>query len=873
MTDLLRVETNERMDLEDFEFLAASLGQSEQEKLANFDTNPAGQRMWILNGFGATNPAGKQLTITRGRAILAYRDEGIVKYGAFSIGGDATKTVDLTAYASATYGIYVRFEYVDSESRSRIFWNPSGDGSEFAQTIATRRAANWSMRVEASNPGAEWLQIGTVVQSTMVITDMRPFLFEGEANNSYRSGWSTDGGGASTDRNANRALYGVSDLQKFTAAMRQCLQDIKGRGLREWYSRDIGGMNIGFDAAPVEDALAVGDQNFNLYNNGGYRYLNFDDDHGIYCQLSANTISVKADGGVVAQFYAEGVRIANGLNVGFMADDPVTDTIAIGDVDFYLQLNSGIASLNFASSDYMQYDRAANSLSFLIGSALAFKSLATGFWAYPATFLKNLAGPANKSNWKWAVETAEGELELFTVDDAGGTPVLQHHWEKDGSGVVEWVSFEGGAAGVGMGLDLHHSGGVGSFNRWQFQAFNDILKFNLRNSTGSSTTNVCELRHAASGAKGNYWMESDCAFGHTAARWMIYGATVDTTVLKTGTGASAGVECDLEPFANSSSYNLGGATKAWYRAYLDRISLGEGAGEGFVSNLYPDASASNRSIGSATRKWYDAQLSHKLWLTPDTVIDVNFVLGAADTAYAWNWRATSDNLYLDLLNASYAYQNWLIRFIRNGTAPVGIEVQGRGTFDVDSGYSGTKNATLVSTGIDPIVKFENQHTGLDADNRNWYLMNERVAAQGHFSFRSANAGYTSDYEWLAAQARGGSSGNEWLVDYVSLKAEVAILFDTPLVKPGDTVGGSDLGDDTYFWGYLFSMGPRAKVSTAVGATGWVTYTGNAFPGNSGVAYTVKGTDGTLARDSAGFLKIFVGTTIYYIPYFAAYNGS
>jgi len=124
-----------------------------------------------------------------------------------------------------------------------------------------------------------------------------------------------------------------------------------------------------------------------------------------------------------------------------------------------------------------------------------------------------------------------------------------------------------------------------------------------------------------------------------------------------------------------------------------------------------------------------------------------------------------------------------------------------------------------------------------------------------------------------AEARGGSSGNEWLVDYVSLASEVAVVFDTPLVRPSDIVGGSDLGDDTNFWGYLFSMGPRAKVSTAVGATGWVTYTGNAFPGATGVAYTVKGTAGTLARDSAGFLKIFVGTDIYYIPYFAAYAGS
>ncbi|MFA5028483.1 MAG: hypothetical protein WC713_11470, partial [Candidatus Methylomirabilota bacterium] len=80
----------------------------------------------------------------------------------------------------------------------------------------------------------------------------------------YRSGWSVDGGGVFADRSVDRATYGVGDLQMFSAAVRQCLEDIKGRGLRRWWDRDIGGLNIGFDADPVEDVLAVGDANFGL---------------------------------------------------------------------------------------------------------------------------------------------------------------------------------------------------------------------------------------------------------------------------------------------------------------------------------------------------------------------------------------------------------------------------------------------------------------------------------------------------------------------------------------------------------------------------------------------------------------------------------
>ena len=187
----------------------------------------------------------------------------------------------MSAYSPGTYGIYLRFEYVDGDTESRIFWNPDGTGSEFAQAIATRQLANWSIRAEASNPGSEWLKIGEVDQATLApavtgITDQRPMYFEGEVHNSYQSGWSSDGGGIANDRNSDRQQYGVKDIQTFSAATRQCLEDIKGRGLREWYERDIGGMNIGFDAAPVEDTLAIGDANFKAYFDATDPFIYFD---------------------------------------------------------------------------------------------------------------------------------------------------------------------------------------------------------------------------------------------------------------------------------------------------------------------------------------------------------------------------------------------------------------------------------------------------------------------------------------------------------------------------------------------------------------------------------------------------------------------
>jgi len=269
----LRAEGNERIDLDDF----VNMSDTNMDSIARgagsdfFASASASARSWVLTGFDMTNPALKQLTVTRGRAILAARINGSVQYGYLTTEGDVSKTVDLVGLGAGTYGVYIRFEKIADDSATRLFWNPAAGGSEYAQTIATRYSANWSVRVELTSPGSDWLLIGTAQVTgapTLTLVDKRNLYFEGSVDSSYASGWSTDGGGVANDRNATRKTYGASDLHTFIAATRQCLVDIKGRGLKKWYSRDIGGMNIGFDADPVSGTLAIGDDEFTLALDG-----------------------------------------------------------------------------------------------------------------------------------------------------------------------------------------------------------------------------------------------------------------------------------------------------------------------------------------------------------------------------------------------------------------------------------------------------------------------------------------------------------------------------------------------------------------------------------------------------------------------------
>jgi hypothetical protein len=253
--------------------------------------------------------------------------------------------VDLSTYPTATYGIYVRFETVPAEAESRIFWNPTNSGFEYAKTINTRYAAKWSVRAEITSPGAEWMKIGEIVRSTMVITDQRNFFFEGQVSAAYASGWGTEGGGAANDRSADRASYGSMDLQTFTGSVRQCLEDIKGRGLRRWWSREVGGLIVGYDADPDEDQIRIGDAYFRLDYNTGNPRLSFDTSG--YWKFARGTSVLTWVAADVDQAWISPGGILN-----------------LGDANFSLNYNAGSPAINLDADTYISFDRDSNILTF-----------------------------------------------------------------------------------------------------------------------------------------------------------------------------------------------------------------------------------------------------------------------------------------------------------------------------------------------------------------------------------------------------------------------------------------------------------------------------------------------------------------------------
>jgi len=230
MRDQLRVDNLERVDREDFEFLAQESPTTHAQDLpANFLTNPAGQRAWIVDGFDMAVVAGPsgQLGVTRGTAILSFREKGVIEHGAVVTQGETQRIQDLSAFANGVYNIYIRFQFQQGDFQNRVFWNPNAN-VEFPQNIATKRTANWGLRVALSAPGGEWFKIGeaTVAAGLItLITKQRQFYFEGDEDNSFALGW---GGGL--DRDADRALNGVRDLHTAVDALLKKVEEIQTGG-------------------------------------------------------------------------------------------------------------------------------------------------------------------------------------------------------------------------------------------------------------------------------------------------------------------------------------------------------------------------------------------------------------------------------------------------------------------------------------------------------------------------------------------------------------------------------------------------------------------------------------------------------------------
>lgn len=233
--DLLNVESTERVDLEDFIFAVDESKQLQTRQLmAQFLTDPVNAPSYaVIDGFEIDCPSGKQLRVTRGRAILGQREEGVPFQSVLTTEGDAEKIVDMTSGFTGIYSIYIRFEYVDSVNEVRTFWDPSGGGNEFVQAIPTRRVANWGLRVESTSPGAEWFKIGEVNQATLApttsgITDQRDLYFEGNVSTTYANTW-----GSGNDRNNDRQQYGIKDMRTFVNAVKTMFEDLKNS--KRWW--------------------------------------------------------------------------------------------------------------------------------------------------------------------------------------------------------------------------------------------------------------------------------------------------------------------------------------------------------------------------------------------------------------------------------------------------------------------------------------------------------------------------------------------------------------------------------------------------------------------------------------------------------------
>lgn len=271
--DLLNVSGNQRLDKTDFAYLAQDQAIGISTDLINGFAFSASSpsKLQILGGFtpsAATSAGGaKTLTVSNGSALLSWRRGPDVLSGILLTQNalPTSQTLDITyltpATGSATFNIYIRFNYVAGLNASRTFWNYDNQGFDYAQTTPTRLLAQWEVRLGAQSPGAEYLQIGSITLPSMALLDSRTFYFEGQTQNGLAASntWGTAGG---TDRLPNRATYGVRDLYTFVNAMKTCLEDIKGPGLQRWYDSQIGGINVGFGPnTPSLGRVSVGDAN------------------------------------------------------------------------------------------------------------------------------------------------------------------------------------------------------------------------------------------------------------------------------------------------------------------------------------------------------------------------------------------------------------------------------------------------------------------------------------------------------------------------------------------------------------------------------------------------------------------------------------
>jgi len=192
-------------------------------------------RGYVISGFTITNPTGTVISVTNGTAIVGYRDSRGLQYGCV-IGTDtsASRSLDIGAYSNATYGVWIRGVYKQTDNAVRKFWDPlAATPTEVSRSVYTRYTEDWALALEVSSPGPEWVRVGTVTKVGATLTPStagKDLFFEGASE----SLWSpTADWGSTDDRNNNRNTYGLRGFRQFVRAVQAQLDAIIGAN---WWS-------------------------------------------------------------------------------------------------------------------------------------------------------------------------------------------------------------------------------------------------------------------------------------------------------------------------------------------------------------------------------------------------------------------------------------------------------------------------------------------------------------------------------------------------------------------------------------------------------------------------------------------------------------
>ena len=233
-----RTEPGERIDHPDFDHTAVRSQldadiQVPSEIILGGDASP---RSAVVSGWSVSQPFGAPsiIEITPGVLLAGLRDAGEVKYGLI-VANTEPKQISIDNIGNGSWGLWIRFDFVDAEVSNRIFWDAVlPTPTEVPRNIPTRRAQGWSEKIELQSqpdPGPEYVKIAEFTTAGGIVTagslvGVRDFLFEGRED--LVASW-----GDTDDRSDNRATYGIQGLKRYAHAVNQQLQEIIGAALNQ----------------------------------------------------------------------------------------------------------------------------------------------------------------------------------------------------------------------------------------------------------------------------------------------------------------------------------------------------------------------------------------------------------------------------------------------------------------------------------------------------------------------------------------------------------------------------------------------------------------------------------------------------------------